>query len=64
MNVLTYIKRKINKKGISNEVVGIILLIVALAIFAVLYLTLSSQGKDTAEGLGAMKICWPWEPNC
>lgn len=39
------------KKGMSSEVLGIILLIVALATFVILYLGFSQSGKDLLDGL-------------
>lgn len=48
-------------KGVSREVLTIILLVVGLAIFAILYLLFASQGKSSLVDLGNLGLKFPWE---
>ena len=57
MNIFRYLK----KKGVEAETLGIILLVIGLALFIILYLALSSQGKANVGNLSELRPKWPWE---
>ena len=43
-----------SKKGITSDVLAIILLVIALAAFAVLWITWGSKGKTLGSGLSSL----------
>ncbi|HDQ59979.1 MAG TPA: hypothetical protein ENN30_02185 [Candidatus Woesearchaeota archaeon] len=61
MNLLKYFFIKLHNKGLAPEVIWIVLLVVGLAIFVVLYLSLGSKGQTTVGNLSELRVKWPWE---
>ena len=49
-------------KGVESEMIAIILVIVALALFVLFYLMFSAQGKAYVGNLSSnLSLGWPWK---